>query len=151
MYENHVIFEISGQYYSINSLKVKSIEAACSVEHLIGAPENVLGTAALRGVYYPVYSLHKKFGVPERKTATTQYLFVEASSGLIGIVVDSVREIAMLDTEEQTGVPVIVRNEATGYVAGIIRHNGELITMINPDKILSPAEVSSIERCLKNK
>ncbi|MBP5159903.1 MAG: chemotaxis protein CheW [Lachnospiraceae bacterium] len=148
MYENHVIFQVGDQCYSINSLKVKTIEGAVRTEPLPGAPSTILGIGELRGEFHPICSLHKKFGLPVPEGKPVQYLFVETADGMIGVVTDAVRENAMIDTSELNSVPVIVRNDNTGYVSGIVRHKGELITMMDPDKILTRDEITVIKSCM---
>ncbi len=148
MYENDVIFQLGDQCFSINSLKVKTIEGTVRIEPLPGAPDSILGVGELRGELYPICSLHKKFGLTPPAGGPTQYLFVETSDGMTGFVTDAVRENAMVDTSELIDVPTIVKNDSTGYISGIIRHKGELITLIDPDKILTAEEKKAIESCL---
>ena len=151
MYENHVIFQVGEQCYSINSLKVKTIERAVRIEPLPGAPGAIEGIGELRGEFHPICSLHRKFNVAEPAGKDLQYLFVETGDGIIGVITDAVRENAMVDTDELIGVPTIVKSDSTDYVSGIVRHKGELITMIDPDKILTREEAEVVKRLLKQR
>jgi len=45
----------------------------------------------------------------------------------------------------QMSLPIIAKNDKTNYIDGIIRHNNELVTVVNPDKILTPEEWKTVK------
>jgi len=110
------------------------------VPHL---PEVIRGVINLRGSVVPVVDLRLKLGLAARPvTRRTCIVVVETrEAGTLGIVADSVRQVADIAPEELLPVPdfgIPVRAE---YLLGICKPGERMVLVIDAPKALSPAEL----------
>jgi purine-binding chemotaxis protein CheW len=100
----------------------------------------------LRGDVIPVYSLRRKFGLPEATTEDIQYIIVYTNDTLLALEVDNVDEIHNIDDNDVHIVPSIVTNADTRYFDKVLKTSRGLIITIDIDKLLSDEEMSQIEQ-----
>lgn len=91
------------------------------------------GKYEFRGKWIPVLNAKKILKLSN--TPGTAMLIVSIARGTIGIVVDAVTEI--IDTDQApVAVPRGVMNPSLQCYAGVIRHKGDLILLLNQDGLL---------------
>ncbi len=150
MYGTQVIFGVNGQKYSFNSLYVRTVEHSCAITMLPGAPKCIVGVTELRGEWVPVCDLDIKFNTGAGPKANRDIIFVNCSDGCIGCLVDAVHEIGAVTEDVQSELPFILQSDQTGYVDGIVRHNGELITAIHHEHVLTRNEAAQLSVAMKS-
>lgn len=91
------------------------------------------GKYEFRGKWIPVLNAKKMLKLSG--TPGTALLIVSSAKGTIGIVVDAVTEIIEAD-QAPVSLPRGVVNPSLGCYAGVIRHKGELILLLNQDGLL---------------
>ena len=106
----------------------------------------IKGIMNLRGEVIPVYSLRKKFGMPENNSTDIQYIIVRPNGSLLALEVDSVDEIHNVESEDVHVVPSIVNSVDTRYFDKVLKTNRGLIITIDIDKLLSDEEIVQIEQ-----
>ena len=106
----------------------------------------IKGIMNLRGDVIPVYSLRKKFGMPEAATDDVQYVIVHTGDTLLALEVDIVDEIHNVSEQDIHVVPSIVTNVDTRYFDRVLKTEKGLIITINIDKLLSDEELSQIQQ-----
>ena len=150
MFGTQVIFGVNGQKYSFNSLYVKTVEQSYNIVPLPGAPRCIVGVTELRGEWIPVCDLDIKFNTGASAKTNREIIFVSSSDGDIGCLVDAVYEIGAVADDVQVQLPFIIQSDDTGYVEGIVRHNGELITAIRHESILTRNEAAQLSVAMKS-
>ena len=60
-----VIFTLEGQYYGIDITAVQSIIKMQAITRLPHVPHYTIGLTNLRGKVVPVFSLRRRFGLPD--------------------------------------------------------------------------------------
>lgn len=151
MATKQVIFKLGEEEYGMNILLVNAIENYTGVVPIPNAPSYILGILNLRGDVIPVYSLRKKFGMPETAaTDKTQLLITRTDSVLVGFKVDSVSEILELSDDEVQELPVIVRTEATRYAGGVANKKERMVVLLDNNKILSEQENEVVKKVSAN-
>lgn len=150
MFGTQVIFGVNGQRYSFNSLYVRAVEHSQKITMLPGAPECIAGVTELRGEWIPICDLNIKFRTGVAGRSDRDVIFVNYSGGCIGCLVDVVHEIGAVTEDIQHKLPVIIQNEQTSYVEGIVRHKGELITAIHHESVLTPNEAAQLSVAMKS-
>lgn len=148
MFGQQVIFEVGGQLYGFDSMKVTAVEAGVNPMTLAGAPGCIVGFTELRGELVPVCDLYRKFNLRGNLPEAPSTIFVQTEEGNLGCMVDQVREIGAVTNDIQVELPYIARMDSTSYVDGIINHKGELVTVINRDNLLTEDEKSRIREAL---
>ncbi len=141
-----VVFKLENELYGLDIIKVQGIEKEQQVVHVPNAAAYIKGIMNLRGDVIPVYSLRKKFGMPETTSTDVQYIIVRSNGSLLALEVDSVDEIHNVESENVHVVPSIVNNVDTRYFNKVLKTEKGLIITIDIDKLLSDEEIEQIEQ-----
>ena len=131
-------------------MKVRTIESDYRLSTIPGAPGCIVGLADLRGEIIPVCDIYKKFNLRGTVAPGNNTIFVNTEEGCLGCLVDEITEIGAVGEDLQMTLPLIARNDSTNYVDGIIRHKNTLVTVVNPDKVLTPEEWKAVHALLKD-
>ena len=151
MATKQIIFMLGDNEYGLDITLVNAIENYTDIVPIPNAPSYILGILNLRGDVIPVYSLRKKFGMPEVPgQAATQLLITKCKDITVGYKVDSVSEIIDVSDAEFHETPIIVKGEQTRYVAGVANKKDRLIVLLDSENILSEMESESVKRVVEN-
>ncbi|MEE0687068.1 MAG: chemotaxis protein CheW [Lachnospiraceae bacterium] len=141
-----VVFKLEKELYGLDINRVRGIEKEQEVVRVPNTASYIKGIMNLRGDVIPVYSLRKKFGMPEATTDDIQYIIVYTNGTLLALEVDNVDEIHNIEDNDVHVVPSIVTNADTRYFDKVLKTNRGLIITIDIDKLLSDDELSQIEQ-----
>ena len=146
-----VVFKLDKELYGLDINRVRGIEREQEVVRVPNTASYIKGIMNLRGDVIPVYSLRKKFGMPEAATDDIQYIIVYTNGTLVpdeasAFSVDNVDEIHNIDENDVHVVPSIVTNTDTRYFDRVLKTSRGLIITIDIDKLLSDEELSQIEQ-----
>lgn len=144
-----IVFKLDNELYGFDISRVQGIEKEQQVVRVPNTAAYIKGIMNLRGHVVPVYSLKKKFGLPESTSKDVQYVIVNVNRMLLGFEVDGVDEIHNVDSEDIHNVPSIVSNEDTRYFDKVLKTDKGLIITIDIDKLLTDEELGQIEQ-MKN-
>ena len=77
-------------------------------------------------------SVRLKLGLEDDEyTDKTRYIIVKVEGATIGIIVDQVREVVTLNTEDTEINRSVDDKVANNYISGIGKHDGELISLLD--------------------
>lgn len=141
-----VVFKLDKELYGLDINKVQGIEKEQQVVRVPNTATYIKGIMNLRGDVIPVYSLRKKFGMPETNSTDIQYIIVRPNGSLLALEVDSVDEIHNVEAEDVHIVPAIVNSADTRYFDKVLKTSRGLIITIDIDKLLSNEEMEQIEQ-----
>ena len=141
-----VVFRLDKELYGLDINRVQGIEKEQEVVRVPNTAAYIKGIMNLRGDVIPVYSLRKKFGMPEAATDDVQYVIVDTGDTLLALEVDIVDEIHNVSEQDIHVVPSIVTNVDTRYFDRVLKTEKGLIITINIDKLLSDEELSQIQQ-----
>lgn len=141
-----VVFRLDKELYGIDILRVQGIEKEQQVVRVPNTASYIKGIMNLRGDVIPVYSLRKKFGMPESTSDEVQYIIVSTNGTLLALEVDNVDEIHNIDDEDVHVVPSIVTNGDTRYFDKVLKTSKGLIITIDINKLLSDDEMEQIQQ-----
>ncbi|MBT7714841.1 MAG: chemotaxis protein CheW [Deltaproteobacteria bacterium] len=108
------------------------------------------GVINLRGSVVPVVDLRIKFGMGEiEKTVNTVIIIIEidldGDSTMIGVLVDSVKEVMDLDSEHIEPPPSIGSRLNTEFIDGMGKQENQFIIILNIEKIFSSDELNLVQ------
>lgn len=134
----YVLFHLGAERYGLPIENIQSIiryEAPTSVPH---APEGVEGVINLRGQVIPVVDLQCcLLGVVSTPVATTRVIVSESTSGLVGLLVDSVIEVINIAASEIRPAPDVALSAQTADAfVGVTTVDDGLIILLDADKAL---------------
>jgi purine-binding chemotaxis protein CheW len=78
-------------------------------------------------------------------TDNTRIVIIEADKQVIGILVDSVAEVVYLRQSEVETAPNVGNDESAKFIQGVCNKNGELLILVELDKMMSEEEWSELE------
>ncbi len=150
-YFKYVIFTIAGEEYGFDILAVNAIEKQMSVVSVPNAPSFIRGIINLRGEVIPVYSLRKKFSLPENRVDEfAKLIVVKINEKPIAFEVDEVKGIIEISSDSVGITPEIVRSPETAYIECVANVQGRMILLMNFDGIFTAYESKQIDTFMES-
>ena len=141
-----VTFRLAGETYGINVMQVQEVLRYTEIAPVPGASTHVLGIINLRGNVVTVIDTRVRFGLPRGEVNdNTRIVVIEANTHVIGILVDSVAEVVYLRQSEIDSSPNVGNDESARYIQGVCYKDGELLILIELDKLLTEDEWSELD------
>ncbi|WP_372873854.1 chemotaxis protein CheW [Pseudomonas sp.] len=141
-----VTFRLDNETYGINVMQVQEVLRHTEIAPVPGAPSYVLGIINLRGNVVTVIDTRQRFGLDSAAvTDNTRIVIIEADKQVVGIMVDSVAEVVYLRQSEVETAPNVGNDESAKFIQGVCNKNGELLILVELDKMMSEEEWSELE------
>jgi purine-binding chemotaxis protein CheW len=141
-----VTFRLDNETYGINVMQVQEVLRYSEIAPVPGAPSYVLGIINLRGNVVTVIDTRQRFGLDSADvTDNTRIVIIEADKQVVGILVDSVAEVVYLRQSEIETAPNVGNDESAKFIQGVCNKNGELLILVELDKMMSEEEWSELE------
>jgi purine-binding chemotaxis protein CheW len=141
-----VTFHLDNETYGINVMQVQEVLRYTEIAPVPGAPSIVLGIFNLRGNVVTVSDTRQRFGLDSTPvTDNTRIVIIEADKQVVGIMVDSVAEVVYLRQSEVETAPNVGNDESAKFIQGVCNKNGELLILVELDKMMSEVEWSERE------
>lgn len=139
-------FRLNEEVFAIDVSKVINILEMSHITRIPKAPDYMKGVINLRGTVLPVIDLRTKFGLPEKEiTVDTSIIVlsidVSGEPVLLGTLVDAVKEVLELKTDEIAPAPSIGTKYNSGFIEGMWRTNEKFIMILNIDMVFSTEEI----------
>ena len=148
--EQLVVMEIANESYGVNIGAVNTIIRMQEVTAIPRTPDFVEGVINLRGSIIPVIDLRKRFGLPVGEvTKASRIVVVDASSQMLGMVVDAVVETLRLPQNAIEPPSPVVSTVDSAYVRGVGKHDNRLVILLDLDKVLSSREFDTLGKIEK--
>jgi purine-binding chemotaxis protein CheW len=149
----YLIFELGHEEFGISVLQVKEIMKMQEITSVPQTPSFVMGVINLRGRIIPVVNLRSKFKMPEQERTDTTCIVVvklQAESGeqSMGIVVDGVVEVLLINADDIEESPDFGREVTGSYVLGMAKSKGRVKILLDIDRVLTGQEVSGLATML---
>jgi purine-binding chemotaxis protein CheW len=143
----YLTFQLAGEEYGLEILKVKEIIGIMNITALPRTPDFVKGVINLRGKVIPVIDLRLKFGFEEAgHTDKTCIVVVEIEENKafiqVGIIVDAVSEVLNVVVEDLEDTPKFGVSLDTEFILGMAKSSGKVRTLLDIDRVLSTQEIS---------
>ena len=147
-----VEFEVANNKFGINVIKVKEIIQPIPVTFIPHAHPHVEGIIQLRGEVLPVVDMLKVLGIPtENRNSQQKYIVAEFNKQRVVFHVDNVTQIHRISWD-QIEKPSDMYQGGTSQVIGVIKHNSEMILLLDFEKIMvdiNPESSISVEAVKK--
>ncbi|OZG72864.1 chemotaxis protein CheW [Hahella sp. CCB-MM4] len=141
----YVTFQLDHETYGINVMQIQEVLRYTEIAPVPGAPDYVLGIINLRGNVVTVIDTRKRFGLTESEvTDQTRIVVIEVDNQVVGILVDSVAEVVYLRQSEMETAPNVGNEESAKFIQGVCNKNGELIILVEFEKMMSEEEWSDL-------
>jgi purine-binding chemotaxis protein CheW len=139
---------IDNEVYGIAVLKVREIIRLQKITPVPQLPEFVKGVINLRGRVIPIIDLRVRFGMKAENTERTCVVVVQVVSGdrsiQIGVIVDSVEEVANLTKDQIEPTPDFGVRIDTAYLLGMAKTNGRVLMLLEIDRVIATEELQTV-------
>lgn len=136
-----VTFRLDNETYGINVMQVQEVLRVTEIAPVPGSPDYVMGIINLRGNVVTVLDTRRRFGLaPNEMDDSTRIVVIEAEENVVGILVDSVSEVVELRRSAVESSPNVGNDESSKYIEGVANHDGELLILVDINKLLSDEE-----------
>lgn len=132
------IFHVGDITCALQSIEVQEIIKNQEITVVHHAPDYVKGVINLRGQIVTIISMHKKFNLDTENSATNEMQIVVVKKGeeSVGLLVDSVDDILMAQTDAIENPPSNLQGIKGTYFTGIYKKEDELVAILNIEEIL---------------
>lgn len=148
--KQYLTFELAGEAYGIEILKVQEIRGWEPVRKIPNTPPFVKGALNLRGAIVPIIDLRERFQMPSIEYTPTTVVIVigiDNSAGgksVIGIVADAVSDVLDIDPSDVRTAPNLGSRIDTRYMHGMYIGKSSMVMLLNVDQLLDPEEFVAI-------
>jgi len=144
--EQFLTFELAGEAYGIEILKVQEIRGWEAVRKIPNTPDYVKGALNLRGSIVPIIDLRVRFNMEKAEYTPVTVVIViciqteGASSTVMGIVADAVSDVLDIKLDDIKGTPNLGSKIDTRYIRGMYVGKKNMVVLLDVDKLLNPDE-----------
>lgn len=141
----YLTFVLAKEEYGIPILKVREIIKLLEITSIPRTPGYIKGVINLRGKIIPIMDLRLKFGLEEKEyNERTCIVVVEITLNetrkLMGLIVDTVSEVANLTTDQIEPPPEYGYQNNQGFLIGVGKVKERVILLLDIERILSREE-----------
>jgi len=147
--EQFLTFELAGESYGVEILKVQEIRGWEPVREIPNTPEYIKGALNLRGAIVPIVDLRDRFGMKKTEYSAVTVvvvLCIKGSQGdnVMGIVADAVSDVLDINPAEIKESPKLGSKIDTRYMRGMYVGNKQMVMLLDVDKLLDSEEFEGI-------
>lgn len=129
----YIVIQMGNEQYGVD---IRYIDNIVRMQHITRVPKvaaYLKGVINLRGEVIPVMSLRLKMGLPEdEQTKATRIIILKLEQhGTIGIIVDEVKEVITLGTDQIEKVTYDAKGEKGNFVSSVGKNGEELISILD--------------------
>jgi purine-binding chemotaxis protein CheW len=136
-FQEFLCFRVSSEIYAINIMAIKEIIKPREATDIPRAPGFVSGILSLRGIIIPIFDMRLRLGLPEgEKSVRQRIIVVKKGEEFIGLVVDEVTQVVRIASASVEKPPAVLDGIDRDFVGGIGRYNGQMLILLNQEKIL---------------
>jgi len=149
----YVTFQVEGAEYGLDINVITEAIRPLRITPLPRMPRFIEGVINLRGVIIPVVDLRKRFGIYDERGDQRKMRMIitrgavqgeAGSGGLLGLMVDSVREVLHVPLRQVDRAPEVATGAAAGFIAGMAKLADRLVIILDITRVLSGEERAAL-------
>ena len=137
-----IVVKIGSEQYGIDISYVDNIVRMQKITRVPKVQPYFKGIINLRGEIVPVMSIRTKMDLePDEFTDVTRIIILKLEEhGVLGIVVDEVKEVVTLAPDEIEKVSYDAKNSKSNFINGVGKTGEELISLFDTNSIIDETE-----------
>ncbi len=141
-----VTFRLARDLFAADIFSVERVLRYEAPRAIPDVPEWIDGVLEHEGRVVPVIDLRRRFGLAQAAPGPkTRVLVMNCGDGLVAGIVDAVLDVRPFDEAQLAAPPPLFRGLAGEYLRGLTRRNGELVVVLDIDRLLTSRERLSLE------
>jgi purine-binding chemotaxis protein CheW len=134
----YVAFRVADQSFCVDIMTVREIRGWSAETRVPQSPAYVRGVTNLRGAILPIIDAAIRLGLPSAgPSARSVTIVLQHGERLAGLLVDEVSDIVTVAAGDIQPTPDLASSAGDGFVCGLISMNGELISKVSVERLLS--------------
>ena len=147
--EQYLTFQLVGESYGVDILKVQEIKGWEPVREIPNTPGYIKGVLNLRGTLVPIIDLRERFelGIVEYTAVTVVIVLTVENDGdehAMGIVADTVSDVIDVERSQIKNPPGLGSKIDTRYMKGMVVGE-QIAVLLDVDNLLDPEQFAVIE------
>lgn len=140
-----VTFTLADETYGLDVMRVQEVLRVSEITPVPGAQDFILGIINLRGNVVTVIDTRSRFGLPvKEQDDQSRIIIIESQEHVIGLLVDSVSEVAYLHESEIDSAPSTGADESSKYIHGVHSTDGKLLILVDVNKIVTDEDLMDL-------
>jgi purine-binding chemotaxis protein CheW len=136
----YVTFAVGEQQFGVNIMSVGEIRQWTNATPLPHQPGWTRGVLNLRGAIVPVHDLRARFGGGLTEPTPNHVVVIATISGQsIGVLVDAVSDIIMVQPNEIRPVPSNMTELDNSTITGLVSANEQMVAILDLDALFPKA------------
>ena len=137
-----ITFTLDSETYAVPIQEIEEIIGLQEMSILPNVPGFIKGVINLRGDIVPIMDLRLKFGLDAKEYSPfTVFLIVRVDERLVGIVVDNVADVLVLDPARIQKTPAFSAKISTDFIDGVYKDaQQEMVIVVNMPSLINPEE-----------
>ncbi|MGE8569385.1 Chemotaxis protein CheW [compost metagenome] len=144
-----LVFTLGDEEYGIDILKVQEIRGydADTVTRIANVPTFIKGVTNLRGIIVPIVDLRIKFNLGRVDyNEQTVVIILNLDRRVVGIVVDGVSDVLMLNAGQIRPAPEFGATLSTEYLTGLGTVDERMLILVDIEKMMTSDEMALVEK-----
>lgn len=143
--DKFLTFRLADEEYGIDICHVTEIVGMQKITSLPDMPDYLKGMINLRGKVIPVIDVRTRFKIPIRDYDNrTCIVVVNISDNSVGLLVDTVRDVANIPESEIEPPPKIQKNSGNAFIKGMGKVGDDVKILLDVNKLLFEKELEQI-------
>jgi len=131
-------FTIANEFFALEINSIREIIKVNDITRVPNTPNYIKGVINLRGKVIPIIDMRKKLNLKQIDyDKNTRIIILEFNNMIVGIIVDSVREVLRIDSTVTEPPPSIVKGGNSDYITAVGKLDDKLINILNLDYLLN--------------
>jgi purine-binding chemotaxis protein CheW len=140
-----VTFRIGAELFAADVRAVERVLRYHAPTPLPDVPEWMAGVLEYQRRVVPVIDLRLRFGLRNgAPTTDTRIIVFNTTNGWTAGVVDAVLDVSAVEGGRLEAPPPLLHGLAADYLHGITRRDGQLVVLLNADRVLSSTDQALI-------
>ncbi len=137
-----ITFTLDNEVYAVPIQTIEEIIGLQEISLLPNVPDFIRGVINLRGEIVPIMDLRLKFGlIAKEYTQFTVFLIVRVDDRLMGMVVDNVADVLVIDPGKVQKKPAFSAKISTEFIKGVYKDAQEdLVILVDVPALIKPEE-----------
>lgn len=136
-----VMFRLGDDHFAADIFSVERVLRYTSPTAVPDMPAYIEGVMDYQHRVVPIVNLRRRFEMPAGEVkGETRILVLNIEGEWVGVVVDSVTEVASFGKADVAPPPPLFRGLAGEYLKGILRRDDRLVIFLDVDKLLNSTE-----------
>lgn len=142
----YVIFKLGDEKYGVDISNVGGITEFTTITKVPDAPTYIEGIINLRGDIIPIINLKTRFKIATTaENADPRIIVYNTNERDIGFIVDDASQVLRLEDQNVEPAPTIIKGANRQFIDGVGKVDGEIIVLLDFEKILSEEETELLE------